>query len=738
MPEVSLDGLAEPVLAHHLCALGVFRAVARQIDAEATLHFRDDGVPCLVSEHLAADGLRDWIMSSWKPSPMLSPWNSGAGFGGSSKSETCIDKVKRDGIAVVEATTDPRLSDVRRVIADVRKIVAETGYDPKATKVYSKETFLRDLRVRADETLLPWVDAAAVVELAVDSKSQTERARAGYLPILGTGGNDGRLDLSNNLLLHLCRLLGFSGNLLKRPKNADLWSRSLLNSLLFDEWTGGMAKDSAGQFLPASRAAPNGTSGPKSMEAEKQVNPWLFVWSLEGALLFAGAATRRLGSHGRAYAAFPFHADSIDAGYGTSASESLRSELWLPVWKRPATYREVRRLFGEARAQVGRRRAQNGIDYALAATTLGSVRGLRAFERYTLAERAGQSYIAVHVGTFPVGAVPTADRLCEVDPFVRRMRSAASAKNAPPRLKSAVRAYDTGVFALTRRNEPERIEDVLAALGRLERERVKGTGSEKVHALRLRDASWLEELGHPSTELLLASALASLPDRGALGTLGAYLGTGGGEKGSRVEGAENLALLSLLDAIGARRLLELASPELNLSVAGTRAGLSGHASALRASDIAAFLRPGEIDERRTCDLAWALSTMDRRSIAKRNLTVSRHRRTAYEIPPSLPLGWAAMRLAVEGTLWDDDDQPVAVRVPGVMHGLLRAGRSAEALAAAERALRSAGLSVVPGITAPSASHVMRLIASFLFPLPIYQLRVLRRAVTSTPSPQENS
>ena len=81
----------------------------------------------------------------------------------------------------------------------------------------------------------------------------------------------------------------------------------------------------------------------------------------EGALLFAGAAARRLSAQSRSKAVFPFTVDNSASGYGTSSGaeygQSARAEFWAPVWESPAGLNELTHLVSEGRAQLGRRQA---------------------------------------------------------------------------------------------------------------------------------------------------------------------------------------------------------------------------------------------------------------------------------------------------------------------------------------------------------------------------------------------
>lgn len=92
-----------------------------------------------------------------------------------------------------------------------------------------------------------------------------------------------------------------------------------------------------------------GTIGMYGIEAsdQKLINPWDFLLAMEGALLFAGSASRRLGASSQPYAAYPFMvAVSAPAGSRTvSAAESgskSKGEIWTPVWDSPASFREIK------------------------------------------------------------------------------------------------------------------------------------------------------------------------------------------------------------------------------------------------------------------------------------------------------------------------------------------------------------------------------------------------------------
>ncbi len=720
MPELRLEGLAEPILANYLAALGVFRALAEQADPEATLRFDVGEVP-VVETRLDADAWVRWVLTAWIPSPVASPWNSGAGFYGNSRSVLCKDGAKRNGVELVSATTDPRLASYRQVLSWCRHFLDVTKYVDTKDKVKDKVkgAFLARMRNEAPEAFLPWLDAVGVVE---ESRGRRE---ARFLSLLGSGGNEGAFDLGNNFMIQLCRLLDLDGGLIKRPKKPAAWSEGLLRAFLGHRATG-LLDDSAGQFAPAGREAPNADSGSNSFKGKKQLNPWLFVWAIEGSLLFRGASTRRLGSHGRAKAAFPFHADRVEAGFGSASHEKGKDELWLPLWNRPTSAPEVRRLFGEARAQVGRRRARDGLDYARAVAGLGAVRGLTGFQRFAILERAGQSNIAVHSGLYNAHSARVLDRLREIDEYILQYQSLVN--GAPARFGSALRRFEDATLELARRPAPARVTALLAALGRMRREEAAGLPSkERLPPFRLRSSDWLEA-AEASPELRIASALAALDEQGSLARLRDYLSP---SSGVALENTARLRLAPLARAVLRRRLLDHSDPP-----PGQTCRPAGGDSAVRADDILLW-QQGHLDEALCSSLLWCLAELPP-AILGRWL---RHQPSDAALPATLSRGWMLLRLSVEGSLPDAQGTPL--RPPRGILETWAAHNPRAAIARATHALRAAG-------RPPSAVGLDRVLdrapspqalASLAVPLPRHVLAamadlILARPMRSEPTSKE--
>lgn len=473
-----LPGCHPEPLGAYLKALGVLRLLAEQADASVTAWWSGHGF--VVDTRLDDEELTAFLLHGYRPSPLVSPWNKSSGFGPEGKDE----------LQAIEASDDERLREYQIAIAAGRHVLAGGG---------SKDTVLAASRARLPDLSVAWMDAAAVL---VDG-------RAVFPPLLGTGGNDGRLEFSRNFHRGVLDVLGMTRR--GRAERAD-W----LADALFDLGVSAGVKRTPGQFSPG---AAGGSNSAPAGAADAVLNPWDWVLLLEGSLLLASGSARRLATSTTGRAAAPFTVDAYAGGYPSAAdAEKSRGEFWAPLWSRPTGYQEVRRLFGEARADWRGRHVRSGLDLAKAAASLGTDRGIDAFSRHGFMERFGLATVAVPVGRVVVAEHRAAPPLAELDGWLARVRSAS---NAPSAVAAALRAVDRAAFAVTRlggsaQGERETVLQVLLAAARLEaaigrsgsfRER-SGVGP----VSGLRAASWLPLLtgDDADVEVNLALGLASL------------------------------------------------------------------------------------------------------------------------------------------------------------------------------------------------------------------------------------
>jgi CRISPR-associated protein Csx17 len=457
--DVELTGCRPEPLASYLKALGVLRLVAEQKDKNAGGFWR--GEVFVVRSALDSAALARFFIAEWRPTSVVSPWNSGSGFW-----PTTSDEALRE----IETSTEPRLSDYAETIRLARNAIKVLGLMEAPDKGESKTRLLTFLRANVSENALCWLDATAVL---TDDEPI-------YPALLGTGGNDGRQDFSNNFMQRVLTVL------------AD--SRSLESSL----------------FGKAVRAGIKGSMGQFSPSALDRSNAWDFVFAIEGSMMMAGAATRRLESRDGNTLAFPFHARAATAP-SLADGEEGRGEIWLPRWTTPSSFTDVRRLFAEGRAKTNTGTAATGLDFARSIASLGTDRGLSEFVRFSLQARNGKNYFATPIGRYPTNRVRSARLLDDLDSWFVYFRRRASGAAVPGRVGVARRRLETAMLEAASTGA---VGPVLLELGAVERSLAQSlsfTAGAFLRPLPRLPSGWALDVEDSSVEQRLAAALATRP-----------------------------------------------------------------------------------------------------------------------------------------------------------------------------------------------------------------------------------
>jgi CRISPR-associated protein Csx17 len=490
-------GLQPEPLGSYLAGLGLIRVIGEQADPAATAFWSDSG---LVVDTTVAD-LAGWLVNEYVPTPVLSPWNGGSGFGAK-------DKEPKRRLGALLARTTPRLAAFRVAINAADRVMtmarAAGWIQPDAQGIdkivndEAKARIVQEFRNRCPDVLLPWIDAAVVLT----------GEQPYFPPLLGTGGNDGRLDFSTNFHEQLLAVLDESPKGMQRSLK---WA----GDLLAGSETEGLDQGSAGQFDPA---AAGGQASSPFGSAMSLVNPWEYILLTEGALLFASSAARRY-QHAAGRAAMPFTVRFSPDGSASGAdreSRTSRGEVWVPMWDRPCTLAEIRQLFGEARASWRGRPAQRAVDFYAATRTLGVARGISEFVRYGIQQRNGRAFVAVPVARVEVRSKPEVRLAARVEDWVSGIR------NADPSLATgmAVRRFDAAHLGYARDGGPQALAAMLAELTSLEQAASRsGRVKERVPVRRAPAArDFLAEFtkAGQSRELRVAVGIASCATR--LGT----------------------------------------------------------------------------------------------------------------------------------------------------------------------------------------------------------------------------
>ncbi len=486
---LQLRGCSPIPLAHYLKALGILRLVSEQSDPHAQGWWRNDVF--FLRSKLDRSDLTQFFLNEYSPTPLVAPWNGGSGF---------FPKDNQAALNAILNSKPVRFSHYRQVISLCQTLLIEQSLTTKPEE--EKALLLQICRNRFPDSSLDWLDAAFLLT--------TEGPK--YPPLLGTGGNDGRLEFTNNYMQRLTELFDCETG---KPRSE---TETALQESLFGTQALERSKSPIGQFDPGNAGGPNSTAG---YDAGSGINAWDFILLLEGALSFASASTKKLGNTDSGALSYPFCVRASGTGYASAAMTdeiTTRSEMWVPLWDHAASFSVVSILLSEGRVETSGRQARNGVDFARAIASLGVDRGITSFQRFGFQQRNGLSYFAVPLSRFDVRSVPgKTELLAPLDGWLDRFRRAATAKAAPARAQRALRQVESAIFDLCQQGRPEDVRAVLIALGEAEsaiaiskrmREGDMGSGLSPVPLL---SPQWLTHSeGANLIEFRLAASLACI------------------------------------------------------------------------------------------------------------------------------------------------------------------------------------------------------------------------------------
>lgn len=506
MPErLTLSGCSPAPLSSYLKALGVLRLLSsaeNNVKGEPA----DPGVrgwwegECFhLRTGLGREGVVDFLLHDYAPSPIIAPWNGGSGF---------YPKDNKKGFVPLSSG---QVAARFQALAGAMKCASETlrqldlDAPPSGTKAkLVKATLVAMLRSRLAASALPWLDAALVLS--------SEGLR--FPELLGTGGNDGRLDFTNNLMQRLfseSKPLGIFDASTGKPSPEGA---RMLNNALFSTTVHQLTGVKVGQYSPGGAGGPNATTG---YSGDPTVNPWDYVLMLTGATTFACAAARRHQSNSVRSASFPFTVRMSGAGWGgvEAADESdARAEFWAPLWIRPAGFSEIEALFGEGRAVTNGQTARDGLEFARSLATLGVSRGFSEFQRYGFFKRAGNTHYAAAIGRRAAAPSPGAELVADLDRggWLAGVRRVGRDGNQPASVRRTVKRLEDSLFDLLAPDSSSiAVRSVLVSIGSLAKWLGNSpSGRESVLPPPLLSRRWLLRADDGSSEFRVAAALAGL------------------------------------------------------------------------------------------------------------------------------------------------------------------------------------------------------------------------------------
>ncbi len=597
-----------------------------------------------------------------------------------------------------------RSKQIKELLKPVKKL--RTRVEELSRKA-GKEELIRGCRNLLGDAVVDWLDASTAII--------PDRKKPEFPPILGTGGIEGHLEYTNAFM----RFLGIL--LLSGEKGAI--SEPLLRNSLFGEPTNGLLRESVGQHNPGRAGGYNQGHG---IELKYfPMNPWDFVLTLEGAIVWASGVSRRQGSVSRTTSSSPFTVRARAVGYASSAggdAEQSRAEVWMPLWKRQVRHEELRTILREGRADIGRKPATNGIEFAEAVASLGVDRGISDFVRYSLLKRRGDSFIALPSGRFPVEARSESDLVRNLHPLLDRVDHflRSFTKHDPPaRFTSCRREIDEAIYQLLLRGGSAYAKKLMGVIGRMEQlfaERDQ-TKEPKLHApLYGLDPKWLLAADDGSLEVRLAAALASIGPTDKVGSIRANLSSidPGNPRNWHVGKGQahwiGNSLALRLANLFQRRLMDASRLQCrSIPACGSLR--------LRAEDAVAFIE-GNVDEALIQDLLFSFALI-RWDDWEAVYPVADELFARWSKPVTaqvIPRSWALLKhLYWPGPLIDSNGGEVKVSPEPSIIRLLCANRIGDACEIGARRLFIAGLSPTRA-RLPDHQAGARIAAALLFPL----------------------
>lgn len=472
-----LNGCLMTPMISYLKALGLLKVLSEK-DPSVAACWEDDAF--VIYTEMPREDIVEFILKEYSPAPIISPWS----YNKFIKTSKLIKELPDEQRFNLYRTTAKQMEDVFAKFSKLLNIkeIKKSHVDK------NKSLLLKICRNDLSDEIIPWLDTIGVITAA----------KPKFAPVLGTGGNDGNFDIAENFLKKIHEIL----------EREEEISRRWIESALFGETVPLLIGTTIG-YNPEGVGGPNSGEGFEGMSLS---NPWDYILAIEGTMLFAGSVSKHLSAN-TGHAAFPFTAETSNAGYSTASYEekgtNSRGEIWLPIWENPATYKEIRHIFNEGRIQIGRRQAKTGTEFARAVMTLGTERGIEKFQRFCILKRKGDSYLAVNAGSIPVtDKESTAMLLNEIDAWYRPIIQKSNDKSAPKSLMQLVRNLDESIMNFSTAKEKRKpMLQILINVAKLEQYMLNQKDNMPLQPL---SEQWLTECYDNTPEFRLAASVASI------------------------------------------------------------------------------------------------------------------------------------------------------------------------------------------------------------------------------------
>jgi CRISPR-associated protein Csx17 len=700
-----LTGCAPAPLTHYLKALGILRLVAEQKDPTARGWWKGEAFHLATTLDRAE--LEHFFLHEYQPTPMFNPWGARSGYYPGSS-----EKSSRAALNKIEKSTSKRFEPFQATITIVRSILAEQFKNRKPEEDEQKERLVRLVRQAVDAKASAWIDTC-VTCLAEGTA---------YPAIFGTGASEGSGSYMSAYMLALDQSLiehNYDDSL-----RASLWAAPLPSTT----WS-----ETFGHFLPA------GIGG-----------PWELLLSFEGICQIRSAVTSTSKPFSSKWLSSPFFVAPVASAYGSSSPQDEiavnkgkkmpgRGEQWFPLWERPLLNAEVKTVFGQGRASLKKGTARDAVSMTVAIANMGVQQGISTFVRFGYQQRNNlATHFAVPLGKYaaPERGSVGAELVAEILPWLDRLRKVLrNSKNSPASLLRSERVASGVVMSLCEQASLKTTwQSLLLALSDIEEQLVRShsfTAKQRLRPIPPLSGGWIAAANDQSREFRLAVALAlqTSDDKGRESIRGHW------------QPLDKTGLTFAADSSGLRKDPEVVchglEPERDLLAllqrrslhSSKHLALMGHSNYCASPpDIAALLN-GNIDLRKTLQLARALLALDRRSV--RGVAFESG---AHQLPPIYSL----FRLVTLPWPLEVNGSTIPIRYdPAIVTRLASGGADSLRMAGemAIRRLKAAGLTPVIRQIAGDETLARRIALSLAFPISPRTAEQLALSVTKTQTTQ---
>ncbi len=336
-----------------------------------------------------------------------------------------------------------------------------------------------------------------------------------FNPLFGSGGNAGRRKFAKGWE----KAKKGIANPPKNTKPEDI--KSDLHAFLNGKPCRCLSDFGAGSWFSAANKIYN--SGFKKPYREGQVTPWAMLLACEAFPLLSGASSRQLGTHRRAFGAFPFVTRAAAPLAEQAAGQTL-GEFWAPVWERPMSLAEAVALFQSGRAEIDGRAALTSAAFAGAILHRGVDAGLSEFRSFALIRTTSDNTFESRLSnvvripkTDPVSSIAIRriigirDNLPRDEKIGTRWRFRGLQGPIDRVLVALAEAVGENREALQVERSWRLIDEVFASLAKVDRNKVFREKEVRFELLPLDWLAWLlERTADQHAEIRLALTLASL------------------------------------------------------------------------------------------------------------------------------------------------------------------------------------------------------------------------------------